>query len=45
MEEGGTWEGKIGERDKEEEKWEKINLLVRLVTEIPSKFCMVDYEC
>ena len=52
MEEGGTLEGKMGEGEQEEEKWNKkrrsgksINLLVRLVTEFLTKHCMIAYEC
>ena len=37
--------GKDGRGEQEEEKWENINVLVQLVTEFPTKYCMVAYEC
>ena len=44
MEEGGTWEGKIGEGNKKRRSGKIINLLVQLVTEFLTKSCMVAYE-
>ena len=49
MEEGGTWEGKRSgvweKRNKKRRNGKSINLLVRLVTEVLTKSCMVAYEC
>ena len=39
-----TWEVKMGEGKQEEETWESINPLVRLVTEFLTKYRMVAYE-